>query len=556
MNEYISRVKFKDIFENYNVFDAEFELSGFKDATNLTAANAQIMFSVLYAKYCNSTLASIDSLRFKAQFFSMIFQYAPAWQKKLAIQNIIYAMDEDDVTILNENVFNSAQNPSTAPSTDAFTPLSKIDTQNATRTKRNALSGWAQLRDLVESDFTNEFVKKFQRLFIVIVEDPCDYPPILKIRGNKIYAGEVLPGIGYPYEHGDIFIDTLTKKIYQYDSVYGEPQWAFIVDVSASISPTSLLDTLEGSDYISVDMNEAGTKVVVELDETKLEADEATEDSDKLITSGAVFNGLGDKQDKLTDTQISNINRALVSPVATSTEKRIVAVDENNNQVQVKIGENLTLEGSTSPYTLKASGGSGGGVSDVKIKSTSIVSGGIATIPYASTSNSGVIKTSSNHNTYVNLDNGILSTNETSLTAYNSMSNYGFIGKGMLENVLTAKGIGGWTLLWENASPSSQFASQTLSLDTTNYSKLAIVLYGDVTIIIDKSSIVSGKIPRLTYMSNDDSDSMDIYIRKITTLNNSQIIFDNCKHTIIDADSISKSNANGFCVPYKVYGFN
>lgn len=56
-------------------------------------------------------------------------------------------------------------------------------------------------------------------------------------------------------------------------------------------------NNIEGSQYISVDLNQAETKYVIELDETKLETSTPTEDSTDLITSGAVFNGLANKLD-------------------------------------------------------------------------------------------------------------------------------------------------------------------------------------------------------------------------------------------------------------------
>ena len=63
-------------------------------------------------------------------------------------------------------------------------------------------------------------------------------------------------------------------------------------EVDNKFLPTSLGQKIEGSDYISVDTNQAGTKLVVELDETNLETEEPEEDSEKLITSGAVYEAL------------------------------------------------------------------------------------------------------------------------------------------------------------------------------------------------------------------------------------------------------------------------
>lgn len=47
----------------------------------------------------------------------------------------------------------------------------------------------------------------------------------------------------------------------------------------------------------------------------------------------------------------------LVAPSSTPTEKLATGVDESNSQVMYKFGEGITVEGDTSPYTIKASGG-------------------------------------------------------------------------------------------------------------------------------------------------------------------------------------------------------
>lgn len=82
-------------------------------------------------------------------------------------------------------------------------------------------------------------------------------------------------------------------------------------------------DNIEGSATVVVDLNEQGTKYQVRLD--------------------------NDYKNK--------IDKALQIPSSTPTEKRIVAVDTGNQQIQIKLGEGLSLEGSTSPFTLKSQGG-------------------------------------------------------------------------------------------------------------------------------------------------------------------------------------------------------
>ena len=286
-NELLERVTFKDVFETKEIFASGWSDSGY---SGITSTNVNIIYNLLYARYCNSTVASIDIDRFKSQVYAIMYMHGPAWQKKQAIQDYIYALDEDDIRVGSTTVLNTAQNPSTSPATDAFTALTKIDSQNASRTISSPIKAYAELRTLVEDGFTETFIDKFKKLFIVVLDTNCNLPPILRVRGNHIYTGDTVPEIGYPYWEGDLFVKT-NGDIYQYNVT----EWTFILSMAGELTPEILLEKIEGSDYISVDLNETDDKVKIELDETKLDT-EVTEDSDNLITSGAVFDAISDSE--------------------------------------------------------------------------------------------------------------------------------------------------------------------------------------------------------------------------------------------------------------------
>lgn len=96
----------------------------------------------------------------------------------------------------------------------------------------------------------------------------------------------------------------------------------------------------------------------------------------------------------------------------------------------------------TNPYAWEevGSGGGGGGVSDVQINGTSIVSGGVANIGYSGTGIAGVVKISSTTGTDVS-SAGVIHATNASYSTYASASDYFFVGKGTLENVITGKGL-------------------------------------------------------------------------------------------------------------------
>lgn len=61
-----------------------------------------------------------------------------------------------------------------------------------------------------------------------------------------------------------------------------------------------------------------------------------------------------------TDSSITSINqtlnRSLLTPLSTPTEKLLTGVDTTNTQAMFKLGNGLSIEGTTSPYTINASG--------------------------------------------------------------------------------------------------------------------------------------------------------------------------------------------------------
>lgn len=70
------------------------------------------------------------------------------------------------------------------------------------------------------------------------------------------------------------------------------PNLNAVKGLADAVGVEQLAEKVVGSEYIVVEPTERGDKVVVELDHTNLETEEPKEDSEKLITSGAVFDAL------------------------------------------------------------------------------------------------------------------------------------------------------------------------------------------------------------------------------------------------------------------------
>jgi hypothetical protein len=96
--------------------------------------------------------------------------YGPAWQKRLEIQHDLVSMDIDEAMKGTTAIHNSALNPSQSPSTQSLEELNYINAQNTTKYKKSKLEGYATLYTLIETDVTEEFIDKFKKLFITVVE--------------------------------------------------------------------------------------------------------------------------------------------------------------------------------------------------------------------------------------------------------------------------------------------------------------------------------------------------------------------------------------------------
>lgn len=165
------------------------------DPTIYTNDLIETLYYLLYAKYGNSSIASSDQNQFKYKVFMTIFEYGPAWKGRLKIQEKLFNLepDSDDVQNGTINFYNHAENPDTAPETDAYQVLEGINSQNTNLYKRGKLEGYSLLNDLINTDVTEEFLGKFKKLFLKVVmpQAPLWYESI------EGYPGEDSDQLGY-----------------------------------------------------------------------------------------------------------------------------------------------------------------------------------------------------------------------------------------------------------------------------------------------------------------------------------------------------------------------
>lgn len=161
---------FAQIWDSVEDFLADYQAVGIKQTiSDETATN---LYYLLYARYGNSNIASSDENQFKYKLFSVIFMYGPTWEKRLEVQEKVRSLTEDELRESAKAIYNHAYNPSQAPQTDKTGEhiLDYINDQNVTLHRRSKTDGYALLMSLLETDVTSQFLDRFKKLFITVVE--------------------------------------------------------------------------------------------------------------------------------------------------------------------------------------------------------------------------------------------------------------------------------------------------------------------------------------------------------------------------------------------------
>lgn len=161
--------KFTDIYPLAADFLMEYKNNGIPVTIDETSAST--LFYLLYARYGNSHIASSDEDQFRYKLFATIFMYGPAWEKRLKLQEDARLLTVEQVMEDGgKAIYNHAYNPSSAPSTQATNELEYVNDQNVTKYKKSRVDSIAIINSLIETDVTEEFISKFKKLFLVIVE--------------------------------------------------------------------------------------------------------------------------------------------------------------------------------------------------------------------------------------------------------------------------------------------------------------------------------------------------------------------------------------------------
>lgn len=162
------QVKFTDVYPDADTFVTDYNESALP--TTISNDTATTLYYLLYSRYGNSVIASSDTNRFKYDLFATIFSYAPTWEKRLDVQEKLRKMSDAELFTGQTTINNHSYNPSTAPSTSTLDELTTINEQVTQKGKRDKLTAYTELSRALWTDVTEQFLDKFQKLFLIILQ--------------------------------------------------------------------------------------------------------------------------------------------------------------------------------------------------------------------------------------------------------------------------------------------------------------------------------------------------------------------------------------------------
>lgn len=176
MNTYFQNfdnITFSQLWGTSDAFLQAYNETGLPKEPYIDNETLKLIWILMTGRFADSTIMPYNTQgAFKVRFMSKIWQYAPAWKKELDIQNKLRELSLENGSEIytgSSAIYNTALNPGTSPSTSDLEELNFINSQNTTKYKKSKLEGLALLTDLIKSDVTEAFLRKFDNMFKTII---------------------------------------------------------------------------------------------------------------------------------------------------------------------------------------------------------------------------------------------------------------------------------------------------------------------------------------------------------------------------------------------------
>lgn len=167
-----SNRSFLDVFPDADTFLAQFKQFSSDISLYYTLSDSEVKFLylVIYGRYGSEYIASSNVSRFKTSIFNIVLLEGPIYIKRLDVQKrLMDLLDDDEILAGGKAIFNKALNPGNLPSTADLEEINYINEQNTTNYIKSPTEGYALLLSLLQSDYTERFLRNFRKLFLKIL---------------------------------------------------------------------------------------------------------------------------------------------------------------------------------------------------------------------------------------------------------------------------------------------------------------------------------------------------------------------------------------------------
>lgn len=141
-----------------------------------------LTYALLSAMHRNDFIKQQDETRFVDMVLTRIFQYGPAWYKRLKLQQYLIGLEltDEDLLYASKIWYNHAMyNGSAVAVTGANELLTAINEQNQTHAKRGKIEALQTLAGLIATDVSEEYIHVFDDLFSqVAMQFPVIYETV------------------------------------------------------------------------------------------------------------------------------------------------------------------------------------------------------------------------------------------------------------------------------------------------------------------------------------------------------------------------------------------
>lgn len=157
---------FSQIFPTYASFKSCFDNDfGAYAKDCIPEKYLNILYWLLYSRYCNNPTSSYSENVFKSQIVAITWQRGPTWVKKVQVQDSLRSLSEADLITGARTIFNRAVHPENQPGTNTDEELTYLNAQDVSKQRRSKLDAYSYLFDVLKNDVTEEFISAFAKLF-------------------------------------------------------------------------------------------------------------------------------------------------------------------------------------------------------------------------------------------------------------------------------------------------------------------------------------------------------------------------------------------------------